>query len=238
VKAGFIDSIRSRGYWRVNFQPLHPQTDGPLSLQQCENIVQMSGVRLRGWDYPHFPQRAGDDTGIDRLADCVQGWIDWSDNREFWRMYTSSQFLHYRAIGEDWPERSHWRDARASGASENQPQLGVITNLWLISEVTEFLSRLITSAGLYAEGVRFSLELHSGPSGRSLHIDDTGRAPFSYDRTTQAPVITFTKEISAAEAAEPRALAAEAARYIFDRFGWTPSEEQVLAEINKLYELR
>jgi hypothetical protein len=237
VKTEFIESIRSRGYWRVNFQPLHPRKDGPLTLQQCENVVQASGVRLRGWDYPHFPERRGDDTGIDRLADCVQGWIDWSDHREFWRMYTSSQYLHYRAIGEDWPELAHWRDGTSNGASE-KPQLGVITNLWLISEATEFLSRLTTTASLYADGLRLSLELHSGISGRTLHIDDTGRTPFSYDRTTQAPVIRFTKEVNAAEAADPRSLAVEAAGYIFDRFGWTPSDEQLLTEVNKLYELR
>ncbi len=240
MKASLVESIRSRGYWRVNFQPLRPAVNGPLSLHQCSHVVQSNAVRLRGWDYPHFPQRSADDSGLDRMNDYVQGWIDWSGHREFWRMYASSQYLHYRALYEDWTELEHLPASarRPTGIPDDKPLLGVVGNLWLIAEIVEFMSRLVTSGGLYEEGLRLSLQLHNGSTGRALSLDDPSRFGFSYARTTEAALIDFNKDLSAADVVEPRKLAIKAARHVFDRFGWVPADEQLESDISKLYKLR
>jgi len=236
MKKEFIDSIKSRGYWRINFRPVALATDDALSLNACEDVISQSAVRLRGWDYPHIPGRRGDDTGIERHDKFVQGWVDWMNHREFWRMYTSSQFLHYRALHEDWVERNQLVQNTTQGIPET-PVLGVLTNLWLIVEICEFLSRLVSQRGLYQDGVGLSLQFHSGPEARTLWIEDPMRVPFTYDRTTSATVISFERTVTPAEVADPKTLAAEVARHIFDRFGWEPSDEQLAYDIDKLYHL-
>jgi hypothetical protein len=123
-----------------------------LSLEQCLQAVQVAEVSLRGWNYPHFPRREGEDTGFERKGTFVEAWIDWMSHREFWRMYTGSQFLHYRAVNEDWREREHWGgDDRAEVGREAGPVLGIINNLWQIAEVFEFLTHLHQKVGLYSQ---------------------------------------------------------------------------------------
>ena len=80
--------------------------------------------------------------GLGRSASVPRA--DWMAHREFWRMYESSQFLHYRSVQEDWRERDTWfgQEPTRRGERVAGPVLGVINNLWLFVEVFEFLSRL------------------------------------------------------------------------------------------------
>ena len=64
-----------------------------------------------------------------------EAWNDWSTHIEFWRMYTSTQFIHYRAIPED------WRAEDLFGQSNSTPKdriLGVKMHSWQLAEVFEF----------------------------------------------------------------------------------------------------
>jgi hypothetical protein len=233
----FPDEIKSRGYWRINFRPLAlPSPE--LTLVQAQEVVERSTVSLRGWDYPHIPRRTGDDTGIDHLENCVQNWVDWQDHREFWRMYTSSQFLHYRAIHEDWRERSRWAERPPTrwGRVLEGPVLAVLGNIWVIAEIFEFLARLVRS-GLYADGVEVTVQLMN-TRGRLLYIEETARTPFSYDRSTQAESITYQVTMSAMDTQDPKVQTATAVNYIFDRFHWIPNAEQLAKDIEELYQLR
>jgi hypothetical protein len=232
----FIQSIKSQGYWRINIRPLGIRQADPLTLNSAQQAVRQSSVSLRGWDYPHVPSRTGNDTAIERHDKFVQAWVDWMNHREFWRMYTSSQFIHYRALHEDWRDRDQFGQSGWDRAPEG-PVLSVLGNLWLIVEVCEFLARLAAQVGLYEDGARLSIQLHSGPASRALWIDDYRRFPFNYNRTTNAATITFERQLSHVELASPRTIAAEAARYLFDRFGWNPTEDQLVADIDKLYHL-
>jgi hypothetical protein len=109
--------------------------------------------------------------------------------------------------------------------------------VWFLTEVYEFLSRLVSQGQLYQAGVAVNIQLHN-TERRTLWIEDPMRAPFMYDRTTSAPSITFTDNPAAAKLADPKRTAAEAIRYFFDRFGWKPTTEQLMGDINKLYQLR
>lgn len=213
-----------------------------LSLGQCQQAIQVAEVSLRGWNYPHFPRREGEDTGFEREGTFIEAWIDWMSHREFWRMYTSSQFLHYRAINEDWLERERWgADAHVGVGSETGPVLGITNSLWQIAEIFEFVSRLQQKAGLYSQGVDVSIQLHQGSSlkgqGRALRADDPGRFPFGYDRRTGALVLEFRRQLSPADLAEPKVQAIKAAQYLFDKFGWTPSADLLQRDIETLYNL-
>lgn len=237
MKEGLADEIKSRGYWRINFRPL--TLSQPLeSLQQCEDLVDQNRVSLRGWDYPHMPRREGDDTGVVRLENAVEGWVDWSGHREFWRMYTSSQFLHYRAINTEWRELDRWGGNPPSnwGTPIEGPVLGVIDNAWMITEACEFLSRLHAN-GLYDDGVELKIQLMN-TKDRTLWIDATRRSPFSYDRKTGAESLTFARTLGPEQLENPRAITVDALAYFFDKFGWQPAEGQLTEIVSDLYDRR
>jgi hypothetical protein len=153
-------------------------------------------------------------------------------------MYMSGQFLTYRVVRTDWPDRDPWgAEPSQSLLSPPRPRvLAVVDNVYLIAESFEFLSRLVTN-GLYKDGAGVSIEL-GNTNNRTLWVDDTGRAGFASERTTSAPKLTFTKTLSAAEATQPKERAAEALNYFFDKFGWSPQPDILAGFINDLYELR
>ena len=130
MKKGLLDTIKSRGYWRINFEPL-VDAKKFKRLAECREAVEKASISFRGWDYPHIPRRMDDDDNVAAGDNYYEGWTNWWNHIEFWRMYQSGQFLNYFAVHEDW-----------------------------LTEVFQFLSRL-TAAGVYDEGVRVSISLHN-----------------------------------------------------------------------------
>lgn len=214
----FIKKIKSRGYWRINFQPLVDKEKLEV-LSNCKEIVEKNKVELRGWDYPHFPRRTGADTNLIPGENYYEGWVDWWNHKEFWRMYKSGQFLHYLALREDWFEDSEW-DQQLSQKIKPMTVLGILGSVvYQVTEIFEFLSRL-TSNGLYDEGVRVSVSLNN-IKGRGLWIDDPRRMPLFYELETGAEKLTFEKEYTKDQIlSTPKELAFEIIMKIFDSFGW------------------
>jgi hypothetical protein len=215
MKQELVDKIRSRGYWRINFQPT--VYERKLTLGQCSEIVEKNSVQLRGWNYPHFPRRRGDDTNLEIGDSFYEGWIDWWNHIEFWRMYESGQFIHYMALPEDWGEK---HPSGIPTKIEPMTVLGLIGSvIYQLTEIYEFLSRL-AAAGIYDEGVQISISLNN-TKGRELWIDDSRRGSLFDEYKTAAEKIEFTKEYAKEELmAKPKDLAFEAIMYVFDRFGW------------------
>jgi len=219
-----IKKIKSRGYWRVNFQPLI-ESQRFSSLGDCKEIIEKNTVKLRGWDYPHFPRRRGDDTGLDPGDNFYEGWVDWENHKEFWRMYQSGQFIHYLALREDWFEEDSWRSQMVEKI-DPMTSLNIIGSVvYQMTEIFEFLSRLAND-GIYDEGVRISISLNN-TKNRKLWISDPMRAPFFQTYQTAAEKIEFVKEVNKEQiVSASQELALEAIKYIFDRFGWhNPSED-------------
>lgn len=242
MKPGLLEEIRSRGHWRVNLRPQEIDALDSLTLRECLDQVQRADVSLRGWNYPHVPSRDDENTGVDRHGTFIEAWVDWMSHREFWRMYTSTQFVHYRAINEDWLEREHWGvSQRVVAAQRNGPTLGIVTNLWEIAEVCEFATRLHQQGKMYRSGVEMTIQVRQGTElegqGRTLRADESGRFPLSASYQNMAAVVEFRKVLSPADLAEPKATALEAAQYIFDKFGWTPSRDVLTRDIEALYRL-
>lgn len=233
----FLESIKSRGYWRVNVRPTQPPRE-EVALGACLPVIERASVSLRGWDYPHVPHREGKDAGVERHQSYIQAWTDWLSHREFWRMYRSGQFLHFRALNEDWRDREHGAAEQAWNRMGPGPVLGVTSNLWFIAEVFEFVSRLVQqNPALYDGGAEVRLLLVSGDTRRSLWIDDRTRMPFSHDKATNAPEISYAVPVSAEELADPKTQAERAAKHIFERFGWDASADQLRSEVERLYDL-
>jgi len=226
-----IELIRQRGYWRINFRPVAvPAVERPLV--DCLDIVNNAMVQLRGWYYPHVPVSPDESGGIDHLGDCIQAWSSWSWHLEFWRMYSSEQFLHYITLNEDWRHENCNVLSHIPGPPEAR-RLGVTGSTWLITEVFEFLFRL-SQQGAYSAGAQVSIQLHNA-RGRKLYIDEINRIPFVVEKETQAEPVEYSAILSAEKIEQPKSMARAALFHIYDRFGWRPNVSQIDSEIERLY---
>ena len=226
-----IAAIKSRGYWRVSFRPVTPE-DRFEGVSEALRTVQAQTVSLRGWDYPHMP---GGDHSADtaRLQGSFRAWTDWASHKEFWAIFTSSQFLHLKAVRTDWLAEDQFNGNTASPETENV--LGVIDNLWHVAESFEFLSRL-AGAGCYKNGCLVEIALFN-TVGRKLYVDERTRSSFYWDRVTQDESITFREELSRAAMTDPKELTRRAMKIIFDPFGWEVPVEMLNEMIDQLYGL-
>lgn len=225
-----IEKIKTKGYWRINFEPLSLKEQlEPLS--KCKEIVEKNGVHLRGWDYPHLPRRIGEDTALEPGDNFWQGWLDWEGetHKEFWRMYQSSQFIHYLALREDWIDdlkiKSMWLSEEKTLPEGGV--IGVISTTYQITEIFEFLSRLIQD-GLYKDGVRVKITLFN-TQGRHLIVDGYSRIQFSTPKPTSTNSIKFEKVYAKNELeTSARDKAFEAILHFFERFGWDEPNTEVI----------
>lgn len=225
-----IEKIKSRGYLRVNFRPLtHEERLSPLS--KCKDIVEKNAIQLRGWDYPHFPRRKADDTGLDPGNDYYEGWIDWRSHKEVWRMYQSGQFIHYTGLWEDWDDEDPWI------AKENRmpkmENLGVAHTVYQITEIFEFLLGLVME-GIYKERVRVSILL-CNIKGRKLWLENPMRVSFMIEKITGADNIEFKAEYNEKEIINSSSeLAVKVVLHFFERFEWVPSEDLIRKDQEEL----
>lgn len=231
-----INKIKERGYWRIHFAPL---SDEKLSLSQCREIVEKNSIQLRGWYYPHVPHRIDDNTAMQSGDKFWQGWINWENHIELWRLFQTGQFIHYLALVEDWTQdlivNNMWD--RDNGPVKSGEILSTLNTIYLITEIFQFLSRLATD-GIYKNGVRISISLNK-TDDRKLAILDYRRIPFSEDKKTIASEIGFEKSYTQKQLLEePVDLAREAILHFFERFDWTPPAEQIKTDQEKLIERR
>jgi len=228
-----INKIKSRGYWRVNFQPI-VDTLKIKTLGDCKEIVGKNTVELRGWDYPHFPQRRGDDTGLEPGENFYHGWVDWEDCIEFWNMYQSGQFINYLALREDWPREGSWQSRQGEKIEPGTVLSITGTVIYQVTEFFEFLSRL-GRTGIYDEGVNVSISINN-TKGRKLYVSDPNRGRLLATYDTGAERIEFSRQYTKDDiVTKPRELALEAILFIFDHFGWhKPSTDMIKSDQEKL----
>ena len=82
MKPDLQEKIKTRGYWRINFQPLVYQQK-ISSLGSCRDFVERHIVRLRGWDYPAFLRKNDEYSGLEPAADFYLGWVDWENHKKY-----------------------------------------------------------------------------------------------------------------------------------------------------------
>lgn len=224
MQEGLIEKIQDVGHWRINFRPVR-LPDQKLSMAECHDVVHRSRVSIRGWDYPHI-QRNPDHGGRANVGEYAENWCDWEHHVEFWRMYRSTQFLHYRALWEDFNDRG---EGRPEG-----PVLSVLSVIYTISEITEFVSRLHQN-GLYEDGVDIHVGL-LGTEHRQLWISDLERAPFFDVKSTQAPRLDVQRHLEVEQLVEaPQEIALGVILELFDHFGWNPDPSFVQSDQERFY---
>lgn len=223
------DEIRLKGYWSIVIRPATYQARR-ADLSELETIVNRARVQLRGWDFPHFGER----DQIKRRMRSIACSTDWQYYREAWRLYQSGQFSYLIGIHEDWLDRTENRSwGPPAPLTERGPLLGVGDSLFRMTETFEFARRLaVTSLG--DEATHMKVEVH-GIEGRMLWVDNPNRFPM--EREYRAEIQTFVMEerIPTAQlVAESRSLAADWARELFMRFGWSPPIEMLKGQQDEL----
>lgn len=224
-----LKTIKSKGYWRISFEPL-VYKEQSIPISKCKELIEKNSLQLRGWDYPHMPQRQDEESRLEVGANYWQGWLDWQgeQHKEFWRMYQSGQFIHYLALREDWIDGLRIRNMLADDTDLDEGGgIGAVATTYQITEIFEFLLRLI-SDGLYDKGVKVSIQLNN-TRGRQLFVDAPGRIGFSYIRKTSADSIPFEKIYTKEEMIESsKDKAFETIIYFFERFGWENPNVEVI----------
>lgn len=224
---GLLEKIKAVGFLRVVIRP--SRTREALTVTRARDIVQKASVSLRGWDYPHISMRDDDRGGAETYADFTQDWCDWFHHVEFWRMYKSGQFLHYKALREDLSK---------DNSIPKGPVLAVGSFMYTITEVTEFAHRL-RAAGLYEDGATIQIDL-GNTEGRMLWVEDPMRMNFVSPMTTSSHSIRVERSVAAGELllGDPKELSLSIIGEFFDAFGWTPARAVISSTQTELYNLK
>lgn len=225
-----LDTIKSKGYWRINFKPI-VLPEGELSLNSCRSMVESSSVELRGWDYPHISTRNDQESGRGPAGTHWHNWINWGNHKEFWNFYKTSQYLHYLALREHWLEQDIFGDGRRPAGAPDRP-LSIVGTIYQITEIFEFIFRLY-SAGNYKSGAEVSISLYNARN-MELWLDESNRIPFSYPRTTLAEIINVRRDLLSTElGSRDHKISRGVLVEIFDNFGWSVSEERIEVDQSK-----
>ena len=217
MNEALLEKIKSRMYWRIN---IRPASIAENSLIESKQIVQNASISLRGWDYPHIHRRENDQTGADNNGNnFVENWCDWSNHLELWRIYQSSQFIHYLALREAWKDSDEFSNSGAINGESPEKYVSVVGSLWTLTEIFEF-SFSMYNEGLYQDGCNIEISLRNC-AGAELYIDDFSRVGFSYPRETSAESLDFAISLSSVDLknANPE-LSLNVAKDFFDKFGW------------------
>jgi len=228
--------IKERGYWKINFHPIKFIPDLIPSRNDCREILTNNIVRLTGWDYPHIPSHNDDKQAIYAGEDYYEAYIDWDIYKEVWRFYQSGQFIHYRALKEDWMQESIW------GYNNIKPCSILEINMtnYTLTEVFEFLRRLTIGSKVYEDGVKIDVELLN-TGGRKLEILEPNRAPLMRQYVARIPEIKIPEKTVTKEDIinKSRELALESLAYVFETFRWTNQPTEVFkSDQQKLLERR
>lgn len=224
MKEGLLETIKADTHWRVNIRPAVPVAE-KMSLQRCAEVVEKASVSLRGWDYPHISIRNDDHGGSGRYGDFVANWCDWYRYTEFWRMYRSSQFLHYFSLRENMREDGRMPEGKA---------LNVTGTVYSLTEMVEFLFRL-ARGGLYEHGASIHISLEKA-AGRRLWVSEFNRMGFSYPRETQAETIKLSRELTSSDlAGASHSVSLPLILEFFDHFGWSANREQIAQDQAKFF---
>ncbi len=227
MRSGFPDEIRAHGYTRLNIRPAGRPLQ--LTLETCRRQVEHSSVNFRGWDLPHISRNNNERGSIELSSEFVQGWCDWSYHKEMWRMFRRGQFLHLKALRED---------LREGVPEEIQGRaIAVGSLIYTITEMFEFTFRMFRG-GLYEDGLLINITL-GGTANRELWIEDPMRMGFSFPRRTIAESVTVERQLTPSQLSTDSGEASRPAiREMFEPFGWTPSEEQLRSDQQKLFSMR
>ena len=100
INEELLAEIKSRGYWRVEMHSTEYKDKRLPTRRAMQDLLSSATVSLRGWPYPYF--RAEEATYNGKW---LEGQVNWSYHKEYWRLYESGQWLHYLGLSGAWIPR-------------------------------------------------------------------------------------------------------------------------------------
>ncbi|WP_054248621.1 ATP-binding protein [Rhodococcus opacus] len=194
---------RGLAYWDVAIRP-QPFRSNRFGHSMLVSILERSTVRMRGWPVPYIGEILNQQTFI---ASDIEARI--TPHEEKWRLSTSGQFLHRRVVMTEF--------------TDHPEQIPIWEVLFYLTEVVELAARLAQSTTTPPQ-ITVEATL-CGVAGRSLVADHAGR-DLHGDYKTHSESLTASVEVPVTELlADPRTLAVQMSKSIFQGFGFHPSDE-------------
>lgn len=219
-------------HWRIEIRPEEYSSELMPSRSKCFEACEKAMVRLRGWPYPCVNP---DSTHRAQGSDWVASWADFMGEVEYWRLYQSSHFIHFRALNEatdpEWQKKlekdakHHLGHVEGIEWSEIPGYVSVTQLLYTVTEVFEFAARMC-QAGVYRGAVFIKLQL-LGIKGRALMVD-WNRAWSEYRHATEDSLEKTWRIASDALVANAAEHALQATTWVLEGFGWMNPPMEVL----------
>ena len=218
-----LKNIWSKPRWRIWIRPTSFRKARFLSLDQCEQFINASYVRVKGWiPYPWFSP-----TSIASGDEWIASEISQSDGRftrlERWVLFRSAQFVHNLAFDE---------------IPELKGRVHVLEILDTTTAAFEFAARMAQLGFLSPEaGITFEMfgldgRVLTWPKDFSYRDDEVREEKWCLDESLGVTRRFGMGEIEVGK----RELALEVAMEIYSNFGWTdPPRDRLVSEQQKRF---
>jgi hypothetical protein len=208
-----LQRVRSTGFWRVIVHPTRFDGQRIPDIDICWQMMVASSVNLRGLPFPIVrtdERRYG--------PDWVGSGGEFGDGVEAWRFFQSGQFAGEFSVHEDVRPDAFVKHSRQNGTTEQYARvINFVNILFMITEILEF-ARNLAHRDVLAPDAVVQIELH-GMKGRRLVASESTWWTGTY--VANDDVISWKSQLLPIEliTAAPR-YALDAARHVFERFGW------------------
>jgi hypothetical protein len=220
-----LEEIRSRGYWDIRIRPVTFQKER-MSLSELYPLLVRAHLDYRGWEFPYvtrqMPNRGNDWIGFE----IQEQWA-----LQAWRFFQSGQFVAHVGVLEDWTDKRE--DSKVLEGTYSK-LLATREVIYRLTEIFGLASRLAMT-DVYHDEQTVVVDLRlCNIQNRQLYGREIHLLPSLHGYITSADDIPCPTQLLAKEdvIARPHELARDAARYIFERFGYNPSD-QLLASIQQ-----
>ncbi|MFQ5872196.1 MAG: hypothetical protein ACE5JL_00140 [Dehalococcoidia bacterium] len=218
--AGLLQEIKSRAYWRVEIRSTEYDSSRLPNRAAMTALLRAVVVSFRGWPYPYFEPNESRYNGK-----WLEGHINWEAYKEYWRLYESSQWLHYFAAHGVWLPKDKLFSGRSPKPPDHAGYIHVRDTLYTVTEVFRFAIGL-AERGVLDPVAHLSISL-CNTRDCMLYEDFERLFFYNYVSESDQP-ISQEWNVPASElraVADEKAL--EMATKILSVFNWTPDEGQV-----------
>lgn len=232
-----ISKIKEHGYWFIRFYPESEFMNENIEFDRLHNIMRLSSVNLRGWDYPHFPLTDFPDRQERyNKKNFIESWVNSGAMKEVWRLSRTGQFIHYLALYDDW-----WSENDFFGVRDIPPDtfLNFVDAIYTITQVFVFLKKLFENGYYSEETVVVEIKLNKAMN-RLIWTSDMTRAPLFGEYRTRDDTIEITPLfLNKAKLYENHLdISLKVIKDVFQLFSWNPPESLIRADQKRLIERR
>ena len=226
-----LAEIKSRGYWRIEMHSTEYQDKRLTTGRAMQDLLSSATVSLRGWPYPYFRAEEAPYNGK-----WLEGQVNWSYHKEYWRLYESGQWLHYLGLSGAWIPHEELFKGQSPLQTQRPGYLHVRGDvLFTLTEILRFAVGM-AQGGVFDPTAFLSIQLHNT---HDYMLFESFERPWFFIHKYVNPSNTPIEQRKSVPVGQLSTvvdqLALETAIKVFEVFGWFPSEaaERMLAEDQK-----